>query len=71
MKKKQSTLLLLVPLAVSAVIVLLNIFTPFEAVERRVYDVLLHVRPAVPEHPAIEQFVDTEGRLHVRTRPSP
>jgi len=25
---------------------------------------------AVPEHPAIEQFVDTEGRLHVRTRPS-
>jgi soluble lytic murein transglycosylase-like protein len=26
---------------------------------------------AVPEHPAIEQFVDTEGRLHVRTRPSP
>jgi adenylate cyclase len=53
MKKKQSTLLLLVPLAVSVVIVLLNLFTPFEAVERRLYDVLLHVRPAVPEHPAL------------------
>jgi soluble lytic murein transglycosylase-like protein len=26
---------------------------------------------AVPEHPPIEQYVDAEGRLHVRTRPSP
>ena len=53
MKKKQSSLLLLIPLAVSAVIVLLNLLTPFEAVERRVFDVLLNLRPAVAEHPSI------------------
>jgi adenylate cyclase len=53
MKKKQSAQLLFVPLAVSVVIVLLNLFTPFEAVERRVYDMLLHVRPAVSENPSI------------------
>ncbi len=53
MKKKQSTLLLLVPLAVSLVIVLLNLFTPFDAVERRLYDGLLNLRPAVPEHPSL------------------
>ena len=53
MKKKQSANLFLIPLAVSLVIVLLNLFTPFEEVDRRLYDILLHVRPAVPEHPSI------------------
>ena len=53
MKKKQSMNLLLIPLAVSLVIILLNLFTPFEAVERRLYDLLLGVKPPVPEHPSI------------------
>ncbi len=27
--------------------------------------------PPAPEHPPIEQYIDEEGRLHLRTRPSP
>jgi adenylate cyclase len=53
MKKKQSANLLFIPLAVSAVIILLNLVTPFERAERRVFDILLNLRPAVPEHPSI------------------
>jgi soluble lytic murein transglycosylase-like protein len=28
-------------------------------------------RPQPPEYPPIEQYVDSEGRLHLRTRPAP
>ena len=27
--------------------------------------------PPAPEHPPIEQYIDEQGRLHLRTRPSP
>jgi adenylate cyclase len=70
MKKKQSANLLLVPLAVSIVIVLLNLFTPFEGLERRLYDILLHLRPAVTEHPAIILIdVDDQAIAKVGTWP--
>ena len=70
MKKKQGASLLLIPLAVSVVIVLLNLFTPFEAVERRLYDLLLNLRPAVPEHPSILLIdVDDQAIAKVGTWP--
>jgi len=28
-------------------------------------------RPQAPEYPPIEQYVDSQGRLHIRTRPAP
>src|SRR5208283_2525736 len=72
MKKKQSANLLLVPLAVSVVIVGLNLLTPFVEVERRLYDMLLHVRPAVPEHPALRIIeVDDLSIAKVGTWPWP
>jgi adenylate cyclase len=53
MKKKQSAQLLIVPLSVSVVVVLLNLFMNFQAVEGRVYNLLLHLRPEVPENHSI------------------
>ena len=41
----------LIPVLVAGVFTLLNLLAPYKGAERRLYDLLLHVKPAVPERP--------------------
>jgi adenylate cyclase len=59
MKKRKLGLDLAIPFLVAGAFILLNLF-PFAAtMENRVYDLLLHVRPAVPENRSL-LFIDIE-----------
>ncbi len=44
---------LLVPILSAAVFSLLNLFDFYSTLEKRMYDALLHVKPAIPEDPSI------------------
>jgi adenylate cyclase len=59
MKKKKSLAYFTIPAVAAALFVLLHLTTPFHALDRRVYDQLLHLRPAVGENPAI-LFLDVD-----------
>lgn len=59
MKKQRLKLDLLIPLAAAGVFAALNFLAPFRSMDNRVYDLLLHLRPGVPEDPSL-LFLDID-----------
>ena len=59
MKKQKLALELLIPFIVAGVFSLANLADFWRGAESRVYDLLLHLKPAVPENPAL-LFVDID-----------
>jgi adenylate cyclase len=53
MRKENSRIFFVVPFAVAAMFALLNLVSFYRTAERRAYDVLLHLRPGVDQHPSI------------------
>ncbi len=51
--KKKLLFILLIPIAISTIFTILNLFDFYRTGEKEVYDALLHVRPEIPENKAI------------------
>jgi adenylate cyclase len=59
MRKRTAGLDFLIPVLVAGVFTLLNLFGLYRGAERRVYDLLLHLKPSIPEEPSL-LFLDID-----------
>jgi adenylate cyclase len=59
MRKRTAGLDFLIPVLVAGVFTLLNLFGLYRGAERRVYDLLLHLKPSIPEEPSL-LFLDLD-----------
>jgi len=65
MKKQRPRLDLLIPFVVAAAFAALNLVGFYRSGENRVYDLLLHLKPAVPESPSL-LFIDIDDTAIAR-----